>query len=513
MFPLSGVNKYKEGGILSHNNRCGTAVKVVKVSVETLPSSEAVVNVDFSWEELEKASEKAYRKLVQKVDIKGFRPGKAPRSLLERKLGREYIYQEGLDELMNATYQDVLKDHQIVPLTPPEVDAPVLEMGQPYHFSLKVPIFSPVDLGDLSALHFERPEAMITSEEVEKEIESQRERKAEWHEVERPAQIKDRLTMDLKLVAEEQTVSDLKNNPFELTDERHGLFTGMDEELVGMQVGESKTFSTTIPTDYTNEKLAGKTANYDVTLYKIEMKELPELDDAFALEVSNGESQTLEDLRKNVSDRLLNDKKRKIRDDLREQVLKGVVEQATLTVHPVLIDEEAHQMVHQMGHVLEQQRMSLEQYLMLTKQTEAEYMETLKPEAEKQIRQQLVIEAFIKQEEITVTPDEIEALFRVYAQIGQNLPQTESQIRSIASSLQREKAISRLIELTTDPDPDDEEKDDEVVEVLSEASDDSEIVEISDEIEIVDTTAEVSDEIEIVDTTAEIGDAAEVPEV
>jgi trigger factor len=450
---------------------------MVKVSVETLPSSEAVLHVDFSWEELEKASDRAYRKLVQKVDIQGFRRGKAPRSLLERRLGKEYIYQEGLDDLMTETYRDTLKEHNIVPLTQPELEAPVLEMGQPYHFSLKVPVLPTVTLGDYRSLHFERPEATITSEEVEKEIERLRNRQENWNEVARPAQLKDRVTMDLKLTAEEQVVSDLKDNPFELTDERHGLFSGMDEQIVGMQVGEQKTFTTTIPEDYANEKLAGKTASYEVSLKKVEEKIIPELDDAFAAQASQGEYQTLEDMRKGISDQLLADKKRKIRDELREQVLKAVVEQAELTIHPVLIEEEAHEMVHQMGHMLEQQRMSLEQYLMLTKQTEAEYMETLKPDAERRVRQQLVLDEIIKQEAIQVSPEEVESLYRFYAQIGQRLPQTQEQIRSVAASLQREKAISRLLELTTDPDPDEVSDEAEAEEAAEASSETATIVE------------------------------------
>lgn len=428
----------------------------MKVSVETLPTSEAVLNVDFSWEELEKASDKAYRKLVQKVDIQGFRRGKAPRSLLERKLGKEYIYQEGLDDLMNETYRDALKEHNLVPLTQPDLEAPLLEVGQPYHFSLKVPILPTVELGDYKSLHFERPAADVTSEEVEKELEQTRERQASWEEVERPAQIGDRVTMDLKLSVEDQTVSDLKDNPFELTDERHGLFTGLDEQIVGLQKGESKTFTTTIPEDYSNNKLAGKTANYEVKLHKIEFRELPELDDAFAIQASNDEYQTIEDYRKAISDRLLENKKRKIREDLREEVLNAVVEQAQMTIHPVLIHEEQHEMMHQMQHVLEQQRMSMDQYLMLIKKSAEEYEESLKPDAEKRVRQQLVLDEVIKRENIQVAPEELESIFRFYAQMGQPLPQNEDQVRSLAASLLREKAVSRLIELTTDPDPDEE---------------------------------------------------------
>lgn len=473
----------------------------MKVSVETLPSSEAVVNVDFSWEELEKASDKAYRKLVQKVDIQGFRRGKAPRSLLERRLGKEYIYQEGLDDLMTQAYRDALKEHNIVPLTQPEVDAPLLEMGQPYHFSLKVPIFPSVELGDYRSLHFERVDADVTSEEVEKELESLRERQVTWEEVERAAQQGDRVTMDLKLVVEGQTISDLKNNPFELTGERHGIFSGMDQQIVDMQRGESKTFSITIPEDYTNEKLAGKSADYEVTLHKIEFKEIPELDDAFAARASNDENQTLEDLRKAVSDQLLESKKRKIRDELREQVLGAVVDQAQVAIHPVLIEEEAHEMAHQMQHLLEQQRMSMDQYLMLIKKSPEEYQESLKPDAEKRVKQQLVLDEVAKKEDIQVAANEIESILRLYGQMGQELPRTEEQIRSVALSLRREKTILRLLELTIDSDEDEVEAEPDTA------------VEGSSEVEAVDTS-EAASEVEAAGTPEALSEveAASAPD-
>src|SRR5262249_20834387 len=147
--------------------------------------------------------------------------------------------------------------------------------------------------------------------------------------------------------------------------------------------GESKTFTTTIPSDYGNEKLAGKEAHYAVTLHKVEFKELPELDDEFARQVSNDESQTLEDLRKAVSDNLLESKQRRIQDKLREQILNAVIEQSHFTIHPVMIQDETEEMEHQFSHVLEQQHMSMDQYLMLLKKSREEYLKELEPEAEK----------------------------------------------------------------------------------------------------------------------------------
>jgi trigger factor len=131
--------------------------------------------------------------------------------------------------------------------------------------------------------------------------------------------------------------------------------------------------------------------------------------------------------------------------------MNAVIEQSTFTIHPVMIQEEAEEMAHQFSHMLEQQRMSMDQYLMLLKKTREEYLKELEPDAEKRVKRQLVLDEVIKKEEISVAPEEVEALFRAYTQMGQSLPQTEGQIRALAQSLLREKAITRLVELTTEP--------------------------------------------------------------
>jgi trigger factor len=270
--------------------------------------------------------------------------------------------------------------------------------------------------------------------------------------------------VDLKLTVDDQAISDLKDNPFELTDERHGLFTGMDEQIVGMSAGETKTFTTTIPADYSNEKIAGKEAHYTVALKQVEVKEVPELDDPLVAKVTNGQYATVEDLSKAISDTLLANKKQRVRDELREKVVDAVVEQAQVAIHPMLVHEEAEEMLHQLSHLLEQQHMSLDQYLVMLRKTREEYVKELEPNAEKRVRQQLVLDEVARKEDISVTPEELETIYRAYAQAGQNLPRTEAQIRALAQTYRREKTITRLVELTTDPDPDAEvASDDEAV--------------------------------------------------
>ena len=288
-------------------------------------------------------------------------------------------------------------------------------------------------------------------------MESLRNRQVKWHEVERPAEYNDRVTVDLKLIVEEKSISDLKDNTFELTNERYGLFSGMDEHIIGMTVGESKEFTTVIPADYSNDKIAGKEGQYTVTLYKVEFKEVPELDDALASIVSNDQYNNLEDLRKAISDNILESKKRRIRDELREKVVNAVIEQSQFTIHPLLLKEEADEMMHQLSHLLEQQRMSMDQYLMMIRKTKEEYLKDLQPDAEKRVKRELVLDEVAKKEQIVIIPEEIEALFQAYAQAGQQLERSEAQVRTLVVNYRREKAITRLLELTTDPDPDAEE--------------------------------------------------------
>lgn len=426
----------------------------MKVSVEKLPTSEAVLNVDVTWDEMEKASDKAYRKLVKQVDIQGFRRGKAPRSLLERRVGKEYIYQEGLDDLITDIYRDAVKEHELTPITQPKLDAPVFEMGQDYHFTLTVPILTPVELADYSTLHFEREEATVTSEEVDTELERLRNRLSTYEEVERPAEYGDRVTVDLKLTSGDQKISDLKDNPFELTNERVGLFTGMDEQVVGMSAGDSKTFATTIPEDYSNEKLAGQQADYEITVHKIEAKHLPELNDEFARQASEDQYETFEEMTKGLSDDILENKKRTIREDLREKALNELVEKSTFVVHPALVDEQVDEIIHQLGHMLEDQHLSMDQYLMMTRKSLDEYRTEIRPDAEQRVKRELVLDELARRENISVSPEELEALFSFYAQSGQALPRTEEQQRALLLSFRREKVLTRLVELTAGPDPD-----------------------------------------------------------
>ncbi len=426
----------------------------MKITVEKTPKSEAVLEVELDWEEVEKASDRAYRKLAQKYTVPGFRRGHAPRTMLERMIGKEAIYQEGLDDLMDQSYKRAISEHHLTPIGQADVDAQPLEPGQPYHFKATIPILTPVELGDYRSLHFDQPEVTVTDEDIAKVLADYQEQQAVWVPVERPAQLGDRVSVNLTLTVEEKTISDLKDNEFELTSERPGLFAGMDAEIVGMVEGETKAFTTTIPEEYTNKDLAGKEAHYSVTIKAIKQKELPPLDDELAK--GAGKYQTLDELRQNIRQQLLTNRRTQAQRDLEAKILEAVTEQSTVELHHLLIEDEADSLYHQMEHLLQQQRMSMEQFLMLSQKTAEEYKKELEPEAERQARTDLVLEAIADKEGITVSEREIQSMLDLYARLGATRPQRVGQLsasarRRLEASLKRDKARSFLIDLVTRP--------------------------------------------------------------
>ncbi|HLY30149.1 MAG TPA: trigger factor, partial [Ktedonobacterales bacterium] len=288
----------------------------LKVTVERTPESEAVLNVELDWDEIEDATNKAYKRLVQKYNVPGFRRGHAPRSSLERLLGKDTLYQEGLEDLIDSSYQQAVREHDLTPIARPTVDAPVLTTGQPYSFSARVPVLSPVTLGDYTAIRVEAPAIEVTDEEVQQTLDRIQQDQAIWQPVERPAQLGDRLTVDLTLRVGERQVSNLHDNEFELADDRPGIFSGMDQHLVGLTEGAHAEFTTTIPEDYANTELAGKEASYDVTIKAVKTRELPALDDELAKSI--GEYETIDDVRKAVREQLLNQKESEARRKLRD---------------------------------------------------------------------------------------------------------------------------------------------------------------------------------------------------
>jgi trigger factor len=425
----------------------------VKVTVEQGTDSEAVLNVELEWDELEKASDRAYKKLAQQYNVPGFRRGKAPRSMIERMLGKDAIYQEGLEELVDKSYKQAIRENGIQPIARPTVDAPPIEYGQPYTFTARVPVLTPVTLGDYNAIRVEQPPIEVSDQEIDDIVERIRQDQAIKTPVERAAQLGDFVTMDLKLTVGEKEVSNLHDNEFELVLERPGIFAGMDDEIIGMKEGESKQFTTTIPEDYTNPDLAGKEAQYDVKLLGVKVRELPEVDDELAK--ASGDFENVEQLRDAIRQQLLVQKINDARRSLRDEVVNKAVEGATVEPHQVLVDDEIHAMEHETERMLSQSRISLQQYLTMMQKSHEEYHQELEPEARERVKRDLVLNAVADTEDITANQDEVSQWLDNLNAISGDKPirmgqLTANQLANIEGRIRRDKALARLIEIATE---------------------------------------------------------------
>ncbi len=425
----------------------------MKVTVEQGADSEAVLNVELEWDELERASERAYKKLAQQYNVPGFRKGKAPRSMIERMLGKDTIYQEGLEELVDQSYRQAIRENGIQPIARPTVDAPPIEYGQPYSFTARVPVLAPVILGDYQAIRVEQPPIEVSDQEIDDIVERIRQDQAIKTPVERAAQLGDFVTMDLKLTVGEKEVSNLHDNEFELVLERPGIFAGMDDEVIGMKEGESKQFTTTIPEDYSNPELADKEAQYDVKLLGVKVRELPEVDDELAK--ASGDFENVEQLRDAIRQQLMVQKINDARRGLRDEVVNKAVEGATVEPHRVLVDDEIHAMEHETERMLSQSRLSLQQYLKMMQKSHEEYHQELEPEARERVKRDLVLNAIADAEGITASQDEVAQWLDNINAISGDKPirmnqLTANQLANIEGRIRRDKALARLIEIATE---------------------------------------------------------------
>ena len=421
----------------------------MNVTIDRPSESEAVLKVELEWAELEKASDRAYRKLVQKYKVPGFRPGHAPRSMIERMVGKETLYQEALEDLVDSAYRDAIREHHLTPLAQPEVEAPEFTMGEPYTFTARVPVLAPVKLGDYHAISVPYPSTTVTDEDVERMVERAREQQAAWLPVERPAQVGDQLTMDLKLTIGDREISDLHDTEFQLAESRPGIYAGMDEQLVGMSEGESKQFTTTIPEGYANAELAGKEAQYDVTVKAVKERELPALDDELAK--AAGEFETLNGMRASYREQLERQRETEARREYRDEVLKAVTDQAQAEVHPIVVGEEVDHMLDELRNMLSQSRLDMKTFLQMSGKTEEEYREELRPEAEGRAKREMVLDAVAEAEQIPVGDNEIEQWLNFVSALGGKRRRlrdlSAGQRASISHRLAREKATDLLLDL------------------------------------------------------------------
>lgn len=380
----------------------------MKATWEKIEKNVAVLDIEVEEEKVASALDQAFKKISKKVLVPGFRKGKVPRQIFEAKFGVESLYQEALDIILPEAYMSAVQETGIQPVDRPEVDVEQFGKGQTLKFKAKVTVRPEVELGEYKGLELEQASVEVTAEEVNAELEKLQQRHAELVPVEEgAAQNGDVVVIDFEGFVDGEAFEGGKSERYSLELGSGSFIPGFEDQLVGMSKEEEKDITVTFPEDYHAEQLKGKEAVFKVKLHDIKRKNLPELDDEFAKDVS--EFETLDefkaDLEKNLKERKENEAKRKRENDAVEKAAAN----AQVEIPAVMIDDETEQMVREFENRLSMQGMNPQMYYQFSGQTQEDLKAQMRSDAEKRVRNSLVLDAIAKAEGISASEEEINA--------------------------------------------------------------------------------------------------------
>jgi trigger factor len=406
----------------------------VKVAAQEIEQSQVVLDIEVEDERLERAVDQAYKRIVQRINVPGFRKGKAPRALVERMVGREALVEDAVEQLVPQVVEDAVKQQELVMVARPSLE---VVSTQPLQVKATVPVQPKVELGDYKSLKIEATPAEVTDEQVEAVVSRLRESNATWEPVERVVESGDRVAIDILAKAGETTVMESKDAEYVVDAEGPQPADGFAEALIGQEPEETRTFTLKLPEDYRNKELAGQDAEFTVTLHWVKAKILPELNDELPSTIGT-EYESLDALRTAIKENLTQREEHERRMAHEEQVVNAVVEQATFEVPPQLVEEEASRHVQQLAQNLERQGIPLQSYLRFTQKTEEQFRDEMMAQAERSVRRSEVLNAIALAEGIDVTDEEI------HEQLTASMDDTNESRRLIRDSMRRPAVKERF---------------------------------------------------------------------
>ena len=380
----------------------------MSLQVENLEHNMAKLTITVSAEEVEKALQAAYLKQRSKISLPGFRKGKVPRQMIEKMYGPEVFYDEAANHMISEAYGKAYDECELEIASQPTIDVVQLEKGKDFIFTAEVAVKPEVKLGEYKGLKVDKVSTRVMQKEVDEEIEKERERNARTVEVtDRAVQDKDIVTLDFEGFVDGVAFEGGKGENYPLTIGSGAFIPGFEEQLIGAEIDKETEVKVTFPEEYQAKELAGKEAVFKCTVHEIKAKELPELDDEFASEVSE-EAETLEDYKAEVKAKIKERKENEGKEKKENQAGEQAVANAEIDRPAPMVDLQAKQMADDFARRIMQQGMSVEQYFQFTGLNEEKMMEELKPQAEKRIRTRLVLEAIVAAENIEVSDERLD---------------------------------------------------------------------------------------------------------
>ena len=379
----------------------------MSLQVENMEKNMAKLTIEVSAEELEKAIQGAYLKQRNKISVPGFRKGKVPRQMIEKMYGVGIFYEDAANALIPTAYGKAYDECELDIVSQPKVEVVQLEKGKPFIFTAEVAVKPEVTLGEYKGLSVDKVSNRVTAKEIDAKLEEEQKKNARTVVVEdRAVQDGDEVVLDFEGFVDGVTFEGGKGENYPLTIGSGSFIPGFEEQLIGAEAEKEVEVNVTFPEEYHSEDLAGKAAVFKCTVHEIKAKELPELDDEFAAEVS--EFDTLDAYKADIKAKI---KEQKIADGNRkkeDQAVEKAVANATMEIPEAMIDTQVNQMAQDFAQRIQQQGLSMEQYFQFTGMTAESMMEELRPQAVKRIETRLVLEAIAKAENIEITDERID---------------------------------------------------------------------------------------------------------
>ena len=361
-----------------------------------------------SDEEFEKGLEQAYNKNKSKINVQGFRKGKAPRKIIEKFYGKEVFFEDAANAIIPEAYAKAAEESGLEIVSQPEIGLVQLEDGKPFIFSATVAVKPEVELGQYKGVEVAKADVEVTEDDINAELDKVREQNSRTVNVEdRPVQDKDMTVIDFEGFIDGQPFQGGKGENYPLTIGSHSFIDTFEEQLIGKNIGEETEVNVTFPEDYHAEELKGKPATFKVTVKAIKEKQYDDLDDDFAQNVSDFDTlaEYKEDLKKTIGERKANEAKNK----KEAEAIDKIIENAKMDIPSAMVDTQVRQMAEDFSRRLQQQGLSVEQYFQFTGLTADKLFADMQPEAEKRIKSRLVLEAIVKAENIEVSDEEYES--------------------------------------------------------------------------------------------------------
>ena len=415
---------------------------------KTKNANEIKMEITIEAEKFENAIKKVYFKNAKYFNIPGFRKGKAPQNIVEKYYGKEIFYEDAFNEIAGEEYANAVEENKLEVVSKPQIDIVTMEKGQDLVFTATVATKPEVELGKYKGIEIEKIEYNVEDSDIENNLKQMQEKNSRVISVETPVEKGNIAVIDFEGFVDGKAFEGGKGENYSLEIGSGSFIPGFEDQVIGMKIDEEKDINVKFPDEYFSKDLAGKDATFKVKVHEIKKKELPELDNEFAKDVS--EFDTLKELKDSIKERLEKDNEQKAKYEKEDAIMKVITEGMKVDIPAGMIEAEVDNMVKDMEQRMSYQGLKLEQYLKMLNKTEAEFKKDYEPQAIQAIKSRLALEAIIKAEKIEVTEKEIkeklEEMAKNYGKTAEELEKNESIKDYIKQEIESEKAISVLVE-------------------------------------------------------------------